>query len=185
MSDSIRWKRSSLEGSWPQYERTRLGESLVCRLSRQRQRRVATFPRDNRWKHLSGKPTLRLGLVSCRARRIQGLKIKGINDKSKDYSLILLVLILVFFALCATKTPRRRLGNSGRRWKPCKGLSLPDSDWLISNFYSLRIRFLSFERARIRKVFLFRFQGANLNLRQIRRPAALWVVYEQYWKDPK
>jgi len=56
---------------------------------------------------------------------------------------------------------------------------------LISNFYSLRIRFLSFERARIRKVFLFRFQGANLNLRQIRRPAALWVVYEQYWKDPK
>ena len=64
MSDSIRWNRSSLEESSSQYERTRRGESLVCRLFRQKQRRVAIFLRDNRWKHLSGKLTLRLGLVS-------------------------------------------------------------------------------------------------------------------------
>ena len=47
MSDSIRYKRSSLEESSPQYERTGRGKSLVCRLSRQWQRRVATFLTDN------------------------------------------------------------------------------------------------------------------------------------------
>ena len=48
MSDSIRWKRKNLEESSWQYERTLREESLVCRLSRQRQRRVAIFLRDNR-----------------------------------------------------------------------------------------------------------------------------------------
>ena len=48
MSDSIRWKRLNLEESCVQYERTYMEESLVFRLSRQRQSRVATFLMDNR-----------------------------------------------------------------------------------------------------------------------------------------
>ncbi len=36
-----------------------MDKPLVYLLSRQWQRRVAMFGKDNRWKHLSGKPTLR------------------------------------------------------------------------------------------------------------------------------
>jgi len=43
MSASIRSKRWIPEGVWPQYERTWLGESLVCQLFYQEQRWVATF----------------------------------------------------------------------------------------------------------------------------------------------
>ena len=39
-----------------------MDEPLVFRLSRQRHCRVATFGRDNRLKHLSGKPTSRFAL---------------------------------------------------------------------------------------------------------------------------
>ena len=48
MSDSIQWDRSSFDGSCPQYERTWMKESLVCRLCYQTQRRVAIFLNDNR-----------------------------------------------------------------------------------------------------------------------------------------
>ena len=39
-----------------------MDEPLVHQLSRQRHSWVAKFGKDNRWKHLSGKPPLRLDI---------------------------------------------------------------------------------------------------------------------------
>jgi len=69
---------------WERDERTGMNEPLVYQLLCQKHRWVAKFGLDKRWKHISAKPSSKLGIVdSSKTTRLIGSRCKGSNVLSR------------------------------------------------------------------------------------------------------